>query len=46
MTTKRVLCYLGLHSWQRKKADGGGWYKECRRCGRFRDVPQPVLGPF
>jgi hypothetical protein len=38
---KRFRCYLGLHSWQRIQNDDGEWYKECRACGKFRDIRPP-----
>jgi hypothetical protein len=41
---KNLLCALGLHRWRRKKAEGGGWYKECGRCGKFKDVGAPPPG--
>jgi hypothetical protein len=35
----RLLCYIGLHSYERHHAgDGGGFYNKCRRCGRERDI--------
>ena len=43
---KSLLCYLGLHRWQRKRSDDGKPYKECQRRGQFKDVPDPVIGPF
>lgn len=35
---KRLRCYLRFHRWQRLKAEGGGEYKKCRDCGKFRDI--------
>jgi hypothetical protein len=45
---KKLRCYLGLHRWRTLQAEGGGgWYKECRDCGRFRDIDsRPKLGPM
>lgn len=44
---KRLRCYLGLHRWQTLRAEGGGWFKQCRDCGRFRDIDdRPKLGPM
>ena len=43
--TKRLRCYLGFHRWQQLRKDaraGGGWYKECRDCGKFGDIPPPA----
>ena len=36
---KRLLCRLGKHRWQRLKADGGGWFRKCRACGKLDDIP-------
>jgi len=43
---KSLLCYLGLHRWQRKRSDDGKPYKECRRCGKFLDVTKPGRVPW
>jgi len=43
---KRLRCYLGLHRWQKLRDDQGGQYKECRDCGKFVDIPDPIYtGP-
>ena len=34
----RLLCYLGLHRWQRERTDEGEWFRRCRRCGEDRDI--------
>jgi hypothetical protein len=36
---KRLLCRLGKHQWQRLKAEGDGWFKKCRACGKLDDIP-------
>jgi len=38
---KSVLCYIGLHRWLRKRAVDGQFYNECRRCGKFGEIPPP-----
>jgi hypothetical protein len=45
---KTVLCYLGLHRWQRLKTPyGGGWYKHRRNCGKDGDDDSyPPLSPL
>jgi hypothetical protein len=37
-----------VHRWQRLKAAEGGWYKKCRSCEMFKDIPDrgPVGGFF
>ena len=30
-------CRLRFHRWQRLRNPEGGWYRECRGCGRQRD---------
>ena len=43
---KRLRCYFGLHRWQRLKSEGGeGWYKQCRDCGKYRDLRGTPLIP-
>jgi hypothetical protein len=34
---KPFLCRIGRHRWQRLRNPEGGWYRECRGCGRQRD---------
>ena len=29
-------CRLRIHRWQRLRNPEGGWYRECRRCGKER----------
>jgi predicted cupin superfamily sugar epimerase len=31
---KTWLCRVGRHRWQRLRGPEGGWYRECRRCGK------------
>jgi hypothetical protein len=41
-------CRLGLHRWQRLRNPEGGWYRECRECGKQRNVsgsPPSMAGP-
>ncbi len=44
---KKLRCYLGFHRWQRVKQGRvkgpgeSGWYKECRDCGKFGEIPPP-----
>ena len=33
---KPFLCRIGRHRWQRLRNPEGGWYRECRGCGRQR----------
>ena len=33
---KPFLCRIGRHSWQRLRNPEGGWYRECRGCGKQR----------
>jgi len=40
--TKRLRCYLTFHRWQTLRAEGGGWYRKCRDCGKFGDIPDTV----
>jgi hypothetical protein len=42
---KRLRCSLGFHRWQRLQAEGGGRYKKCRDCGKFRDIPSTPIIP-
>lgn len=42
---KRLLCRLGMHRWQRLKAEGGGWYKKCQCCRKLEDIPD-ARGPL
>jgi hypothetical protein len=38
---KKLRCYVGLHRWRVLKAEGdAGYYKECRDCGKFRDIDE------
>jgi hypothetical protein len=30
------LCRIGRHRWQRLRNPEGGWYRECRGCGKQR----------
>ena len=32
-------CRLRFHRWQRLRNPEGGWYRECRDCGKQKDVP-------
>jgi hypothetical protein len=41
---KKLLCYLGLHRYVRHRTADGGWYKECRRCGKFQDAGPGRVG--
>jgi hypothetical protein len=34
--TKPFLCRIGRHRWQRLRNPEGGWYRECRGCGKQR----------
>jgi hypothetical protein len=34
--TRPWLCRIGRHRWQRLRNPEGGWYRECRGCGRQR----------
>ena len=36
---KPWLCRIGRHRWQRLRNPEGGWYRECRECGKQRNVP-------
>ena len=33
---KTWLCRIGKHRWQRLRNPEGGWYRECRKCGKER----------
>jgi hypothetical protein len=33
---KPFLCRIGWHRWQRLRNPEGGWYRECRGCGKQR----------
>jgi hypothetical protein len=33
---KPFLCRIGRHRWQRLRNPEGGWYRECRGCGKQR----------
>lgn len=36
----RLRCLLRVHSWQRmRNAEGAGWYRQCRNCGKQGDLP-------
>jgi hypothetical protein len=35
---KSLRCFLGFHRWKVLRAEGGGSYKQCRDCGKFRDI--------
>jgi hypothetical protein len=37
--TKPWLCRIGRHRWQRLRNPEGGWYRECRGCGKQRRSP-------
>ena len=42
-------CRARIHRWQRIRNPEGGWYRECRGCGKQRNVPgaggaPPLLG--
>jgi hypothetical protein len=44
---KKLRCYLGLHRWQSVHVDDGGFYRECRDCGKVRLPPEiqpPISG--
>jgi hypothetical protein len=30
------LCRIGRHRWQRLRNPEGGWYRQCRGCGKQR----------
>ena len=34
--TRPWLCRIGRHRWQRLRNPEGGWYRECRGCGKQR----------
>jgi hypothetical protein len=34
---KPLLCRIGRHRWQRLRNPQGGWYRECRHCGKQDD---------
>ena len=36
---KPWLCRIGRHRWQRLRNPEGGWYHECRSCGKQRRSP-------
>ena len=36
---KPFLCRIGRHRWQRLHNPEGGWYHECRGCGKQRRSP-------
>jgi len=36
---KPWLCRIGRHRWQRLRNPEGGWYHECRGCGKQRRSP-------
>ena len=42
---KRLRCYLGFHRWQLLQAEGGGIYKKCRDCRKFKDIPDNQITP-
>ena len=33
---KPWLCRIGRHRWQRLRNPEGGWYRQCRGCGKER----------
>jgi hypothetical protein len=33
---KPLHCRLRIHRWQRLRNPEGGWYRQCRRCGKER----------
>jgi signal transduction histidine kinase len=39
----RLLCSLGLHRWQDKRAEDGEQYRQCGRCGKDKDLSKPVI---
>ena len=46
--TKPWRCRLRIHRWQRLRNPEGGWYRECRECGKQRNVsgsPPSMAGP-
>ena len=46
---KPWLCRIGRHRWQRLRNPEGGWYRECRKCGKQRNVsgsPPSMAGPM
>jgi hypothetical protein len=38
------LCRIGRHRWQRLRNPEGGWYRECRGCGK--QLVSSDGGPF
>jgi hypothetical protein len=42
---KPWLCRIGRHRWQRRRNPEGGWYRECRGCGKQR-VSSGTGGPI
>ena len=38
-----ILCLLQLHDWRWRTNDEGQQYRECERCGAFRDF-SPAAG--
>jgi hypothetical protein len=41
---KKLLCYVGLHRYEWRKADDGSRYRKCLDCGKFKD--EPLYRPF
>ena len=44
---KPLLCRIGRHPWKRLRNSHGGWYRECRSCGkqrvhRYKEGPRPM----
>ena len=39
---KKLRCYLGLHRFVRRKTDDGKSYKECRDCGKYMQIYDPI----
>jgi hypothetical protein len=42
---KNVRCYLGFHCWQTLQAEGGGTYKQCQDCEKFKNISSPTFLP-
>jgi hypothetical protein len=43
---KRLRCYFGRHRFQKRRAEDGKWFMECRFCGKFRDIPEQLPPAF
>jgi hypothetical protein len=39
---KKLRCWLGIHRFERHKTGDGKWYKECRYCGKFLNISEPL----